>query len=75
MFFRVKPAKPEAASLISPREEEVLKLLADGCPYKEIADTLQVSMSTVGTYIERIYKKLHVHSRTEAVMKHFGRKS
>ena len=74
-FFRLKPAKPEAASLISPREEEVLKLLADGCPYKEIADTMKVSMGTVGTYIERIYKKLHVHSRTEAVLKHFGRKS
>ena len=72
-FFRAKPAKPEGADLISPREEEVLKLLADGCPYKEIADTMQVSMGTVRTFIERIYKKLHVHSRTEAVVKYFGR--
>lgn len=71
-FFRVKPVKPEAASLISPREEEVLRLLADGCPYKQIADTMQLSMGTVRTYIERIYTKLHVHSRTEAVMKYFG---
>ena len=72
-FFRAKPAKPDCASTISPREEEVLRLLADGCPYKEIAATMQVSMGTVRTFIERIYKKLHVHSRTEAVVKYFGR--
>jgi DNA-binding NarL/FixJ family response regulator len=72
-FFRTKPAQPECASIISPREAEVLKLLAAGCPYKQIADTMQVSMGTVRTFIERIYKKLHVHSRTEAVMKYFGR--
>lgn len=72
-FFRGKPAKPDCTSTISPREEEVLRLLADGCPYKEIAATMQVSMGTVRTFIERIYKKLHVHSRTEAVVKYFGR--
>lgn len=74
-FFRAKPPKPESPSLISPREEEVLRLLADGYPYKQIADAMNVSMGTVRTYIERIYTKLHVHSRTEAVIKYFGRQA
>jgi len=72
-FFRTRPAAPVAAEVLAPREREVLKLLADGCPYKEIASTMQVSLGTVRTYIERIYEKLHVHSRTEAVVKYFGR--
>ncbi len=73
-FFRTKPSKPETSPLVSPREDEVLRLLADGCAYKEIAEIMQVSMSTVGTYIERIYKKLHVHSRSAAIMKYFKEK-
>ena len=40
---------------------------------KEIADHLQLSMDTVRTYIRRTYEKLHVHSRTEAVVKYLGR--
>lgn len=71
-FFRTKPAEPEGVAALAPREREVLKLLADGCPYKKIADTMEISLSTVRTYIERIYEKLHVHSRTEAVVKYFG---
>jgi RNA polymerase sigma factor (sigma-70 family) len=58
---------------LAPREREVLKLLAEGCPYKEIAAVMQVSLGTIRTYIERIYQKLHVHSRTEAVVKFLGR--
>ena len=50
----------------------MLKLLADGCPYKEIATTMQVSLGTVRTYIGRIYEKLHVHNRTDAVRKYLG---
>ena len=72
-FFRTRPAVPAAAEVLAPREREVLKLLAEGCPYKEIASTMQVSLGTVRTYIERIYEKLHVHSRTEAAVKYFGR--
>lgn len=74
-FFRVKPAKIDPTCSISPREEEVLRLLADGYPYKQIADAMNVSIGTVRTYIERIYTKLHVHSRTEAVIKYFGRQA
>ena len=57
---------PDDAAL-SPREREVLELLARGYLYKEIADTLSISLPTVNTYIRRIYEKLHVRSRTEAV--------
>jgi DNA-binding NarL/FixJ family response regulator len=72
-FFRSKPKKSESSLSISPREEEVLRLLAEGYPYKQIADAMNLSMGTVRTYIERIYTKLHVHNRTEAVIKYFGR--
>ncbi len=52
---------------LSPREQEVLQLLARGFLYKEIADSLQLSVQTVNTYIRRIYEKLHVRSRAQAV--------
>jgi DNA-binding NarL/FixJ family response regulator len=54
---------------LSPREREVLELLARGYLYKEIAETLQISVPTVNTYIRRIYEKLHVRSRSQAVAK------
>ena len=71
-FFRATPAAPGGVAALAPRERDVLKLLADGCPYKEIAAAMKVSLSTVRTYIERIYEKLHVHSRTAAVVKYLG---
>lgn len=55
---------------LSPREQEVLDLLAEGFLYKEIASKLQISFETVHTYVRRIYEKLHVRSRTEAVAKY-----
>lgn len=54
---------------LSSREREVLKLLAQGYLYKEIADSLHISGPTVNTYIRRIYEKLHVRSRSQAVAK------
>ncbi|MEI6655652.1 MAG: response regulator transcription factor [Verrucomicrobiota bacterium] len=71
-FFRARPAVNGGVAVLAPREREVLKLLADGCPYKEIAATMQVSLGTVRTYVERIYEKLHVHNRTDAVVKFLG---
>jgi DNA-binding NarL/FixJ family response regulator len=64
---------PESASL-SQREREVLELLARGYLYKEIMDTLAISRGSVNTYIRRVYEKLHVRSRWEAVAKfsHFS---
>ena len=61
----------EAQSL-SPREAEVLALLAKGFLYKEIAEEMKVTYATVHTHIRHIYEKLHVRSRTEAVAKHLG---
>jgi DNA-binding NarL/FixJ family response regulator len=55
---------------LSPRELEVLDGLAQGLPYKLIADQLDISMGTIRTHIEHIYRKLHVHNRTDAVVKY-----
>jgi len=64
--FSSSPAEPDN---LSPREREVLELLARGYLYKEIADTLHISVPTVNTHIRRIYEKLHVRSRSQAVAK------
>ncbi len=73
--LRPKPSKSKAEGLIelSTRENEVLDLLAKGLLYKEIAEQLFISMSTVKQHIHNIYGKLHVQSRTEAVMRWLGR--
>ncbi len=68
-FQRSTPAPGQAAEL-SPREREVLGLLARGYLYKEISDTLQISLPTVNTHIRHIYEKLHVRSRSQAVAKY-----
>ena len=57
-------ASPDDESL-TPREQQVLELLVEGFSYKEIAQRLGISTSTVGTYVQRIYEKLHVSSRRE----------
>lgn len=57
----------QASSPLSQREVEILRLLAEGHAYKEIAEALAISINTIRTHIKRIYEKLHVHSRTEAV--------
>jgi DNA-binding NarL/FixJ family response regulator len=65
-----RPAQQTSEAMeLSPREREVLELLARGYLYKEIADLLQISGPTVNTYIRRIYEKLHVRSRSQAVAK------
>jgi len=66
----VSPARAEEN--LSPREAQVLDLLAKGYLYKEIAETMKVTYATVHTHIRHIYEKLHVRSRTEAVAKHLG---
>lgn len=68
-FLRPAPQADESVNL-SPREREVLELLACGYLYKEIADNLGISVATVVTYIRRIYEKLHVRSRAQAVAKY-----
>ncbi len=64
------PAEHDDNLLLSPREREVLEMLARGFLYKEIAEALGISIRTVDTYIRRIYEKLHVRSRAQAVAKY-----
>jgi DNA-binding NarL/FixJ family response regulator len=68
-FQRAVPQADESVNL-SPREREVLELLACGYLYKEISDNLGITVATVVTYIRRIYEKLHVRSRAQAVAKY-----
>ena len=68
-FQRIDSQRPTEVDL-SPREREVLALLARGYLYKEIAESLQISVLTVNSYIRRIYEKLHVRSRAQAVAKY-----
>lgn len=66
-FRRMGESQNEMENL-SPRECEILRLLSEGYFYKEIAERLEISIDTVRTYIRRIYDKLHVRTRTEAVV-------
>jgi DNA-binding NarL/FixJ family response regulator len=70
-FFKAKPAACPQDKLTA-REEEILECLAKGFVTKEVADKLSVSYDTVRYHLKHIYDKLHVHSRTEAVIKYLG---
>jgi DNA-binding NarL/FixJ family response regulator len=70
MFQRVAPAR-ETPGNLSPRETQILRLLADGHSYKTAAAELEISPDTVRFHIRHIYEKLHVHSKSEAVLKAF----
>lgn len=66
--FRRKPAMP-APEALTAREEEILHLLAEGMLSKEIARRLEIGLETVNSHLKHIYGKLHVRTRTEAVIK------
>ena len=59
---------------LTPREKEVLDLLAEGMTYQEIADVLVVSVHTVDSHLRNIYGKLRVRNRTKAAAKWLIRK-
>ena len=69
-FRRPMPVEDETAKL-SARQQEVLELLAKGYLYKEIAESLNLEYATVHNYIRRIYEKLRVRSRAQAVAKYY----
>jgi len=69
--FSTTPATRSDLDALSPREQSVLALLSKGYLYKEIAESLGVSGPTVNTYIRRIYDKLQVHSRSQAITRYF----
>jgi len=71
-FQQIKKPQSDMEQLTK-REGEILALLAKGYLYKEIADQLGISLSTVRAHLHTVYEKLHVQSRTEAVVKYLGR--
>jgi len=71
-FQRAGPS-PQQTENLSEREQQVLDCLSQGFLYKEIAEKLGISYETVHTYIRRIYEKLQVRTRTEAVAKFLKR--
>jgi DNA-binding NarL/FixJ family response regulator len=69
-FKESKDTKDEKQEFeLSSREKEVINLLADGNNYQQIADQLFISVDTVRHHIKNIYRKLHVHTQSEAVAK------
>ena len=68
--FRETPRDQARSELLSQREEEILKELSKGYSSKEIGENLSISVTTVNTHLQHIYEKLHVRSRTEAVLKY-----
>jgi DNA-binding NarL/FixJ family response regulator len=72
-FFQQQGADRKGVESLSPREYQVLELLAEGHLYKQIAAKLSLTTDTVHEYVKAVYKKLHVHSRTEAVVKFLSR--
>ncbi len=72
-YFRHLGRTVNELDQLAPREAETLKHLAEGLPYKQIADRMGISLETVRQYVKAIYTKLHVNSRTEAVVKYLGR--
>ncbi len=69
-FFSRPDEGESLLAKLTPGEKEFLDQLANGYAYKEIADRLNISIDTVRSYVRTVYEKLHVHSRTEAVVKY-----
>jgi len=69
-FFAKPPEGESPVSRLTPGEREFLDQLANGYAYKEIAERMTISIDTVRSYVRTVYEKLHVHSRTEAVVKY-----
>jgi len=68
-FNQLGASKTPDSSALSPREQQVLELLAAGAAYKDIAHRLSLSIDTIRMNVKHIYAKLHVHSRGEAAAK------
>jgi len=68
-FFHKSSERSSGVDQLTKRETEILSQLAKGYMYKEIADNMGIGMETVRTHLQNIYGKLHVHSRTDAVVK------
>jgi DNA-binding NarL/FixJ family response regulator len=69
-FFHPSETPAIESERLSPRESEILDQLVKGLVLKEVADQLGIGLETVRTHVTHIYQKLHVRSRTEAVVKY-----
>ena len=74
-YFRDRAKKRGEKVTLSARESEVLMLLSKGYSNKEIADQLGLGIETVQSYLKHIYRKMHVHSRSEALVKYLSGES
>lgn len=72
MYFREEREVEDERETLSPRETEVLRLLAAGYIHKEVADEMGITLATVRTYVKRICFKLHVRSKVEAIIKYLS---
>ena len=72
-YFQSRDATEAQVEQLSPREREVLDLVVHGLSSKEIADRLGITLPGVRFHLQHIYRKLHVHSRVDAVLKVRGR--
>ncbi len=71
--FQQAPSVSSDLARLTPREKDVLDQLARGFCYKEVAENLHIGTGALHTHIHKIYEKLQVHSRTEAVVKYLKR--
>lgn len=69
-FFSSATTSAPSVSKLTAGEREFLDQLSRGYAYKEIAEQMKISIDTVRSYVRTVYEKLHVHSRTEAVVKY-----
>jgi DNA-binding NarL/FixJ family response regulator len=72
-YFQQNQKSATELKTLTPREKEVLTLLAKGYPYKQIASDLGIAIGTLRVHLRAVYDKLHVHCRTEATVKYLGR--
>jgi DNA-binding NarL/FixJ family response regulator len=70
--FREKAANQDEATRLTIREEQILLLISEGYTNKQIADKLDLCFDTVGSHLKRVYKRLHVNSRAEAVVRYLA---
>lgn len=69
-YFRTEKQVEDDNEKLTPRERDVLELLASGYIYKEVSEKLNITLETVRTYVKRICFKLHVRSKVEAIIKY-----
>ena len=73
--FQAVPKTGNKDALLSAREQMILDCLSNGLTYKQVADKLGITIPTIRSYLRRVYEKLHVQSRTEAVAKYMSQQA